>query len=628
MQKNKISLALLGAGILTSALLTGCGGGGGGGSTAANILTPGAVLDGYLVGAKVCLDINANGKCDDGEPSDTTKAHGVYSLSSSAADAAKYSIVAEVTAATVDEDTNAVVAKPYILMSPPGAKSSSGQAYVTPLTTLMQNSMALNPNLKVVDAENEVKSQLGYAPDHAVSLLEDHVAKAEASADADYIRIRQISQVTARVIADNKEALDLAAKTANLAPLTSTIMQKAVADVAAQLANIQVVADAADNFDAKGVIKPAMDKVGTISAAKTAYSNSTVKTDLDKMQLAASATKVDALVTLKEGTYNFWVNTYTSTINNVTSTLYQLQRSASKVDTAGTQTSFKDEKYIPGQNINASTGWRPYASTDLVLVNGGWQSSADNNCTLESPLSDGSINFTCGVREAGNASFSVMPVDGLNVADYLEQPEAKDAYTPGAKFSADAKIVKGTFKQSADFYRIGVWQDCGGWSGVNGNCNAVSMGWSGQNQSTGYIATLAQLLQITDPNLIGIGSSFYRLGVVFSGTSKTGVVGDSGAATFYTGALGGNLTTALPISGAWKVVSVGGQTLLMVEIPPAYKYLSSESMGSRTLFFAVENGVVRRGELTRKDSPETEMNYNSIAAQDMLNAFVVAKAAP
>ena len=72
MKKSLFALAI------TSALAA-CGGGGGGSPAPSTI--SGKVIDGYIEGATVCLDLNGNLACDPGEPSDTSKKDGSYSLS-------------------------------------------------------------------------------------------------------------------------------------------------------------------------------------------------------------------------------------------------------------------------------------------------------------------------------------------------------------------------------------------------------------------------------------------------------------------------------------------------------------------------------------------------------------------
>lgn len=102
--------------------LSACGGGGGGGTESTNPSTNpnnnnavsnsdsqliGVVLDGYLVGAKVCLDSNANWMCDAGEPSTTTAAGGKFNLDVAPlkyTDTYTMGVIAEVGSDVFDED--------------------------------------------------------------------------------------------------------------------------------------------------------------------------------------------------------------------------------------------------------------------------------------------------------------------------------------------------------------------------------------------------------------------------------------------------------------------------------------------------------------------------------------------
>ena len=67
--------------MMAAAVALGVAGCGGGGDSEPTTSVSGVVVDGYLAGATVCLDVNANGKCDTGEASATTNASGVYSQS-------------------------------------------------------------------------------------------------------------------------------------------------------------------------------------------------------------------------------------------------------------------------------------------------------------------------------------------------------------------------------------------------------------------------------------------------------------------------------------------------------------------------------------------------------------------
>lgn len=81
--KNKFCISLVSVACL--AMLQACGGGGGASTTPDPVVDTssqikGVVVDGYLVGAKVCLDLNTNWVCDGGEPSAVTGTGGKYTL--------------------------------------------------------------------------------------------------------------------------------------------------------------------------------------------------------------------------------------------------------------------------------------------------------------------------------------------------------------------------------------------------------------------------------------------------------------------------------------------------------------------------------------------------------------------
>lgn len=186
--------------------LTACGGGSttGGGSSS---LVTGVVADGYLEGAEVCLDLNANKLCDAGEPSTTTDADGNYSLDATAAQIASAAVIAKVIAGqTVDSDIKAVdgvglVVKDYVLSAPAGKPE-----FVSPITTMIQSKLELNPSMTPEQAEASVKSELGVTADNDVDLYENFIEAGKAG-DANYKVIHQTAQVVARVLATFTETL-------------------------------------------------------------------------------------------------------------------------------------------------------------------------------------------------------------------------------------------------------------------------------------------------------------------------------------------------------------------------------------------------------------------------------------
>jgi hypothetical protein len=159
MKRSKILILLA---MTASFGLVGCGGGSSGTVTAnvppapapdgntppANAITmSGKAIDPELVGAVVCLDLNLNRQCDDGEPSVTTNANGQYSL--------------DVTAEQI--------AGGYPLVAAGGTDRESGKAFygnlmawvdvnsethnITPLTTLMYQEIVLSAGATAAEAQ-------------------------------------------------------------------------------------------------------------------------------------------------------------------------------------------------------------------------------------------------------------------------------------------------------------------------------------------------------------------------------------------------------------------------------------------------------------------------------------------
>ena len=175
------------AGGLT-ALLVACGGGGSGSSASGAF--SGKVIDGYIVGATVCLDLNSNAKCDAGEPSTTTTAGGAYSFTYSGSVAGLH-VIAEVPVGAIDEDLGAVT-DAYSLFAPATAPST-----VTPLTTLVSSEMMASGS-SASEAESAVKSSLGIS----VDLLANNF---KASGDA---TVQDTAQKIVAAIAEAKKTID------------------------------------------------------------------------------------------------------------------------------------------------------------------------------------------------------------------------------------------------------------------------------------------------------------------------------------------------------------------------------------------------------------------------------------
>ena len=173
--------------LLASLLLTGCLSGGTSGdedtTTSSTTTTTqsqplsGVVADGYVEGAVVFFDRNANGVLDSGEPVATTSSTGAFTLTGvPATDASKYRVLVAVQKTAKDADVvsidgatvSTLVPNEYYLSSPPGKST-----FISPLSTLVDMHMRTNPSLTLAEAEADIKIKLGLTSD--ISLFADYI---------------------------------------------------------------------------------------------------------------------------------------------------------------------------------------------------------------------------------------------------------------------------------------------------------------------------------------------------------------------------------------------------------------------------------------------------------------------
>jgi len=167
--------------ILMLAGLSACGGGGSTDAPPPPIAAPptaptatavtGKVIDGYLNGATVCLDLNANQACDATEPTTTSGAGGAYSLVTTGLDAARVTagyVLAKVPDTARDEDDAGLTLaaagkKGFTLVARVASTAGAPTAtMVTPLSTLVAQQM-VTAGLSAEQATLGVRGQLGLA---------------------------------------------------------------------------------------------------------------------------------------------------------------------------------------------------------------------------------------------------------------------------------------------------------------------------------------------------------------------------------------------------------------------------------------------------------------------------------
>ena len=230
----------------------------------------GVVQDGYIKGATVCVDLNANGACDSGEPTTTSNSKGKYALSS-VKDAA---IVAYVGAGAIDLESGDAITTPYTMVAPAGHGS-----VVNPLTTLV-HALMLADGVDAATAEAEVIAVLGLSVDNILGY--DYQAADDTASHA-------VAQTVAGLLADvqaltaGSQTTDVVAKA--LVALVNAIGQAIDADQ--DWASVVVVASDiyAVNLDVEGNPRNAAGHPGDVEViAGTGYQHTLFDSAENKCQ--------------------------------------------------------------------------------------------------------------------------------------------------------------------------------------------------------------------------------------------------------------------------------------------------------------------------------------------------------
>jgi hypothetical protein len=191
--------------IFSVALLSACGGGSGGDSSTTAVSSSsstveepivnsvsGAVADGYLAGANVCLDTNNDRSCLGEDTTVLTDNEGKFSIDTTEEQSAQFPIISVVIEGSTTDSDRITVANPtgiigvgegYYLMSPPALHDDDGSKFISPLTTLVENQrqrlLAENPNAAARDilalAVAEVSEQLGLSASPGLQVSDDYI---------------------------------------------------------------------------------------------------------------------------------------------------------------------------------------------------------------------------------------------------------------------------------------------------------------------------------------------------------------------------------------------------------------------------------------------------------------------
>lgn len=176
--KSLKNLTLLSLALSSGFWFSGCGGGETTTPTETTSTTTlsGTVADGYLVGAKVCVDKNYNDVCDANEPTTITDSSGHYSFTLTEMAPAELPLIVEANASTIDLDTNQPISQEWHFKAMPGS------TFISPLSTLVVNEMELNATLTVTQAMNNLQTELGLDVNASVDYIAENKTQAHNTA--------------------------------------------------------------------------------------------------------------------------------------------------------------------------------------------------------------------------------------------------------------------------------------------------------------------------------------------------------------------------------------------------------------------------------------------------------------
>ena len=276
MTKNKVALTLT---AVAAAVLVACGGGGssGGGSASAS----GKVIDGYVSGATVFVDLNNNGTFDSGEPNTKTNANGDYSLSP-VTQGAKLVSFGGTDVSTGNPST-------LVLSTVVSAAGTVSNAHMSPVTTLIAQLAGPGATpAALAAAQTKVNSLLGL-PSTTNLLAVDPIQTANDLG----------ATQTART-----DALSITKAVVQLATLIKTAQDQtttAAASLAAQASVLSALATRANNSTVTDLTS-ATDIQAVFTAAAVTVSNSEVTALANANTAIESATSTDAVAT-QQNTY-------------------------------------------------------------------------------------------------------------------------------------------------------------------------------------------------------------------------------------------------------------------------------------------------------------------------------------
>lgn len=544
----------------------------------------GKAADGYLVGAKVCLDKNKNGKCDTDEPNTITTIGGAYSLTGvTQNDMDTYPTVVEVTSSTIDTDNNQAVGGSYTLSARAGQNG-----FISPITTMVNNAVAANPALKAEEALAQIRSRMGVVDSGLLDSVDYVAAKTTGSNENQqlYAGAHAVAQGVAAVLKDTNATINSVGDNSRYASMVITEF------VSSNLGAIAEDIKNSKNNTINGI-------ASTVNGSQSVITNKiTQKIDTS----SASLPTTDAILSLmKNGLY--WIEN-----SNTWKGMGVSYATPASTAQSGTMVSKETSLTCSNDCTTWSTTWNAPTEGDEIILDASnnWvKSDSTVKPTTFTIDNDGTFNLSSRYYETQTARGAVIDLAGKSIAEKV------NAYTGWTMSNNSSSFQNGA--QAVVFNRINKTE---GWTihnsepnngtcnnnqitAVNGNCNVIQIPKQG-----GGMENATSLNNLAN-NTVGI-----------NGNSVVRFNSDASRATYYTN---WNWQTSQGIEVADVAViaiTKGSTSFIAIPYPASLRDKQEEDM----TIFAMVDGVVRMGRHRAKDDVATMIMFNKTAAENVLSA--------
>lgn len=587
-KKTHLALAVTSLG-----LLVGCGGGGGSASPQA---LSGRVIDGYIGGATVCLDINANLICDPGEPTTTSSSDGSYTLPAYAGSIDGLKVIAVVPVGATDTELG-VITKAFDLLAP-----AESAATVTPLTTLVANEMNTR-KVNAQEAEQAVKAQLNVQADKPILGL-------DVTKDAQLLKVAQV--VTAS-LAGAKETLKALNESSNLGLSKADIVKAAIQEVKTSVLPQVLSSDGKVTLDTAG--KTQAQLIAAVTSQVDIGSQLTGKVQqIVSQSKAGDGTQLNMAEVFKNGLLiasldsGDYLDSNGKRIGNWSGFTDRLTVEFIQFDASADQ--------IPSQVnkvwLNGVEGSKWYTTYDdnseeirYVFDGNAWIKTIGDDLSVKPQIKDNCVMLPVVTGSAVGQKVCAVAKDlsGKKISDFLKDDSGKSivckriydnasvaSCDPEQLFPRNSIAYDLTFSTTTDLYEV--WTGSEDWIGYS----YKGMNWQNPGQSTPTITAFIEELknnpQWQGPNC-GIG--FKVKSVATDG--KTGVMewGENVNRSCNSAKVNQFVETT-----NFKIETVGGKEVMRVFYPNIYRKINPGDIGANEAVFAVVEKEVKLNGSTAK----------------------------